>query len=359
MAENQASAFTKALEKQKALKEQEIANRRKIESAIRQAEVLNVEGLVQNKRLGDAMDLSEASEYFDAILTLWRQVGDVALDSPLGGIGVAFNRLATLAEDFTNLVEKVQEFEPHQDDAKITRLTIINMAHGHCGSLFAHVHPLIAYHSRLSSDQLEQSLQNLSELEHRMETWVHNIEKMEEEAREGLEAIRKSAGEAGILEQSKLFSRQARTHEVLSWMWLAASIVMVIVLGAFGCHVLKTPPPSKATSPQILYLLVGRFAIFSAILYGLVVCVRNLNAHRHNYVVNSYRMNALGTYPLLIEAIDKEDKETRMAVYLQATQAIFSHQPSGFLLKPSDSPDTSKIVEAILKKASSASKDSG
>lgn len=161
--------------------------------------------------------------------------------------------------------------------------------------------------------------------------------------------LREMVKKSGVVAQEQRFLEEAKEHKEEADSWLWASILLGIVSGLAGFLFLYYPFESDATNGRIAFHLLGRFAIFSALLVLLVWTLRTHGAHRHNYVVNRHRANALATYPLFVEAVDKEDKETRQAILLQATQAIFDPQQSGFLHKPIDTSGASKATEVVLK----------
>jgi len=69
-----------------------------------------------------------------------------------------------------------------------------------------------------------------------------------------------------------------------------------------------------------------------------------LNRHNHNFVVNKHRQNALSTFQAFSEATIN-DPDTKNAILLQATQCIFSPQPSGFINKENEQENSNKIIE--------------
>ena len=81
---------------------------------------------------------------------------------------------------------------------------------------------------------------------------------------------------------------------------------------------------------------------------SLVWTGRVYKAHRHNYVINKHRQNALRTFEAFVKAA--KDEQTKSAVLLQATQCIFSPQPTGYLTheaEPSGSPQILEIIRSM------------
>jgi len=66
--------------------------------------------------------------------------------------------------------------------------------------------------------------------------------------------------------------------------------------------------------------------------------------------VNQHRQNALSTFETFVKAA--ADDQTKGAVLLQATQAIFTPQVTGFIAQESDSGGPAQVLE-IFRSASS------
>ena len=83
--------------------------------------------------------------------------------------------------------------------------------------------------------------------------------------------------------------------------------------------------------------------------FGIVWSGRIYKAQQHNCVVNQHRHNALSTFETFVNAT--EDKETKNAVLIQTTKAIFSPQHSGFAAHEkelSTSPQILEIVRSVV-----------
>jgi hypothetical protein len=65
----------------------------------------------------------------------------------------------------------------------------------------------------------------------------------------------------------------------------------------------------------------------------------------HNHVVNKHRQNALSTFETFVKAAS--DEQTKNAVLIQATQCIFSQQPTGFVAHDSDGAPSPQILEIV------------
>jgi hypothetical protein len=77
----------------------------------------------------------------------------------------------------------------------------------------------------------------------------------------------------------------------------------------------------------------------------VIFCIRNFSAMMHNLVVNRHRQTALATFKTFVNST--EDMGTRNAVLVQATQAIFAPQPSGYLKNDTEMPQVNQVTEIV------------
>ncbi len=91
--------------------------------------------------------------------------------------------------------------------------------------------------------------------------------------------------------------------------------------------------------------LTLKLIIFSVLFAALIWVGRIYRAHRHNYIINKHRQNALSTFETFVKAAS--DEQTKSAVLLQATQCIFSPQHSGYISKESEPSTYPQVLEII------------
>ena len=114
-----------------------------------------------------------------------------------------------------------------------------------------------------------------------------------------------------------------------------AAVVVLLVVWA----------PSAETTGEIVREIGGRFVVLTLLAFALGFTVRQYTSSKHNQTLNRHRQNALRTFETFVSAAD--DKETRDAVLLEATRAIFAPQPSGFLRAGHETESPSTIIEVI------------
>lgn len=99
----------------------------------------------------------------------------------------------------------------------------------------------------------------------------------------------------------------------------------------------------KAITLKIFYL--------SLLIFAVKKCFSNYNSLMHNYIINSHKSNALKSTLSLLDTAKTEDGNDKLLV--QATQAIYSHQQTGYEKNKEGSTEKSEIntvIESIVKK---------
>lgn len=95
-----------------------------------------------------------------------------------------------------------------------------------------------------------------------------------------------------------------------------------------------------------------KLVLYSVLIYAIVFCIKNYNAQMHNNIVNTHKSNAFRSTLSLLNTARSDEGNDKLLV--QATQAIFSHQQSGYSGKDSEptSPNlVTNIIDAAAKKA--------
>jgi hypothetical protein len=150
---------------------------------------------------------------------------------------------------------------------------------------------------------------------------VASAETLLNELKEIVRVSRDQVQEVGVSQHAAHFSGEAQEHKKWARWWLAATAFTVCLTGAAGVanYFLVMRSPDTGTSVQ---LVVAKVIVFSLLFSAVVWCAKIYRAHRHNYVVNRHRQNALSSFETFAKGSD--DPQTKNAVLLQATQSIFA-----------------------------------
>lgn len=173
-----------------------------------------------------------------------------------------------------------------------------------------------------------------------------------------LEEVRRAAAEAGVSQTSTHFVQEATEHARSSkgWLWATATTgIALLIFSIFGTLFMTwvgvSEPGSDAKDMVYFRYFAQKGLVVFCLFFALLWCARNFSAAKHNYIVNKHRSNALASFQAF--ATSAADEQTKSAVLVQATQSVFSPQPSGYIKNDGENSPTSPIVE-ILRSATSA-----
>ena len=88
--------------------------------------------------------------------------------------------------------------------------------------------------------------------------------------------------------------------------------------------------------------------LLSPIYLWLNRSIKNYTAQKHLEVVNTHRQKALETFDAFVDAAEG-NRETRDAVLLAATEAIFDANQSGYLSAKASSSDSRSPVQQVIR----------
>lgn len=145
-------------------------------------------------------------------------------------------------------------------------------------------------------------------------------------------AAEKAAEEQWVIGRGRAFNEARSTHRREAYRWACAAgglAVFIVGLATWSICCGKGPPLPRESwlaagnlshfAPRVLLVSVASFLMLTS--------VRNFRASRHNELLNAHRWRALTTFARFRESGEGKVAD---AVLLQAAEAVFSVQPSGF-----------------------------
>jgi hypothetical protein len=205
---------------------------------------------------------------------------------------------------------------------------------------------------------------NRNDLDSRKNEFAKYLEKAKNEAQQELDTAKNviarlsdQAKNAGILSYTTAFSQQAQHFKTNANWWLAFAIVFFLLIVILGGYLIRNPSSVYSTITNadhsifvydVIQISIIRVLIASAVFYGLTTSIKTFRANRHNEILNRHRQNALEAFQAFSNAPSADD-QTKNAVLLEATHAIFGHQITGFATGEKDSDMPTKIIETILR----------
>jgi len=307
------------------------------------------EGIIIEDVIEDVLRIQN----FDAKELVRREkLGDLAFDDaidPAKWLISVFNKLPTeairefpitqlqtiseVAKSTFALFDQILNFSLSVSDPQTTRTQHIDALRSAYQPTFDRLFPLISYSVARTVDfaSLESrgraAVQAINDDKDKVLSAIHETS---EQAGRILQEVREAAAEQGVSQMAKYFGEEAGDHKIASRRWLVSSVIMSAVVLAYAVFTFFLPNLfGEVDRWQLIQVLVSKALVFLVLVFGLLQCVRNYSSHRHNYVTNKHRQNALLTFTTLAEA--GQSIAARDTVLHHAASAIYSPADSGYL----------------------------
>lgn len=295
--------------------------------------------------LGEKLSFDAGMPHFNRAIDLYRSLLNCDLDNISHSKMVGITNTGT---DLLGFFEKIVAFDAlTQQTPGTARDELIKHVINHWDTEFDTVSPVLAYATKSSADfqRLEREAKGtLSDLKKVREEVDEKVGGILEKMNSALGEIRDAAKEAGVSKHSIHFKEEAEYFTRASIAW----IVLTVLFGlATLLYVVKYLEPTLAqldnpTWQQLVHHAIPRLIVLFVLTFGLVWSAKNYMAASHNLVVNRHRRNALASFQAFIEGASAP--ETKDAVLMQATHAIFTPQDSGYAKGEAPNP-ASQVVE--------------
>lgn len=327
--------------------------------------------LAEGSDLG-AINFEAGRELFSNAIKLARETDALPLDLlPLPHLASLVQPAAQLSaalEDVSNFTLVGQAGPEQQRDTLLAKANKSNDA------FFTTLFPCLSFLELRQTDIQHIVTRSAALLKTSGET-LDSAETYATEKKEEIDSLVKSAKDAvakvGVAQFATNFEEIADNHANSATRWLrataglaaatiAVAFLLVFVLPATA-ETATDASDTATTTGKIIALAVSdanalqriltKLVVISLFYFAVVWSARNYRAHRHLYVVNNHRQNALMTFETFVKAADAGD--IRNAVLLESTRCIFSPSVTGYLGKDEQQP-SGRIIE-ILKTASAGS----
>lgn len=329
--------------------EQENSERERLNDAIEKLSQVSPESLVRREKLGYELSFEAGIPFFTRTLKLFRDLRNCSLDGVSHSV---LQQLANAATEALTEFENIQNFsiQQHPQDALQVRDQLINRIRDRYDHYYKIITSQIAYSIRKGTDfeALEQQAREIINGMHQArEEQLRLQERIKSESEEILDSMRHAAAEAGVSQHAIHFKEEATRHEKVAKRWLAATIsvgILAIVFVIYNVY-FYSKAELVLSLTQNIQLALAKLIGFSILYFALIWTGRNYRAHRHNYVVNKHRQNALSTFQAFVKAAG--DDATKNAVLIRSTEAIFSPAVSGYLIREPEPQGTSQVLEIV------------
>jgi hypothetical protein len=249
------------------------------------------------------------------------------------------------ADQVANSLEAVDKFSIQSSgNANQTRLELANQIRSSSDYFFANTASWLPYLAYQRGD-VDRNIQDLTRSVQQAESIVteakSRIAGRDKEMESIISSAREASAAAGAAVFTKDFEDTAKQLENDARLWLKATGgAVTMVLATAGTMWWLTPAAQDTT--QVFQRLTTKLVILATLLSSTVWCGRNYKALKHLATINRHRALSLRTLKAFSSAA--ADPQTKDAVLLEATRAIFGSTPTGYIESGSGDGDL-KIVE--------------
>lgn len=312
-------------------------------------EVKNVDpdSLIREEELGKALSFSNFFDDFTKIINFFKKLTYLDIST------LPTSQLTTLKDNITSFLSKIESIKTFTVDANNAMAERDNAANALISQyqyFFDQLSPIITYCEKDGTDYQALQLEVNKIVEDINAKYIEISEEFDQRKSEldiVIDAVKKAAQEVGVTQHTINFESASKKYKTLSYYWLAAISVTTIIIILASLFAFNSPieiaPNDSYASYKFIQAAIARFTALFTLLIILFWEVRNYNAAQHNFIINQNKQNALSTFETFVSAA--RDEETKNAVLMQTTRAIFSNLPSGYLKNESADDGTSQIIE--------------
>lgn len=151
---------------------------------------------------------------------------------------------------------------------------------------------------------------------------------------------------AGILIVSILIILNNSLSETNTFSNIANSINKNFIIQKSNLNKVK----ASSDVSSIIYFTFFKYCltklmVYTILIYAIILSVKNYNAQMHNHIINIHKSNALKSTLNLLNTARSDDGNDKLLI--QATQAIFTHQNTGYNGNDSEPPSPNLITNVI------------
>jgi hypothetical protein len=327
-------------------------------SYISQIDAISIEELIGETRLGPANSFSNLRPVLEEIKEFADQLRYVHASEMAGR---TVGKAGSCFQELLNNIQQIRTFNPANSAGNPNmRGILIQQLRTSYDNLFDAA-LLVLLYSNLRSSGMKDVAARAAELLAAAERQNNEQTAILGAAKDLLANQKKFAQEIAVTGYGSLFAGEARSHQIASRIWLAVSGTFAVSIAYFGwvnyqntvqlMNEFSKTVTSNTVQPSIPSSLTLQFALAKLILFTIGLSAaywsaRVYRSHRHNFVVNRHRANALTSFETFIGSTT--DPEVKNAVLLQTTSCIYAPQPTGFTSSTEgDAESPLKVLEIV------------
>ena len=299
------------------------------------------------------LDLSVVREMFHDILTSPREH---LINLSHGEVQTVKGHLL----EFYKKTQEIEDFDISVENPSETHANLLQEISNFCSTVKQSLSQTTTYLKSKQMERLEYQIKDtVTAAEKNFNSEVNRAKEINEET-ETKEAERQKVfdrlkvelenqlGKKLVSSYEKIFADQAEEHRKGAQFWLRGTVVLTIGFGLIFWWLITDLVPAGSEAPMILQNLFTKGFFLSLIYLLLNRSIKSYAAEKHLQTVNRHRQNALATFNAFFETAG-ENQETRNAVLLAATDAIFDANQSGYLSAKTSRSDSAGLIQQVIR----------
>lgn len=261
----------------------------------------------------------------------------------------AINQITAAINQVTPILDQINKFNITSGNPTGTRDGIQNNLHTQVDSFYSQTAnwiPFLAYQKGDVAENINKLTDTLNQAQKLIEQTKIDIDKNKAEIDRIIVATREASASAGAAVFTKDFEIESEAQELSAGKWLkatgACALLTVGVAGAMWFHA-ESKSAGDLTSSQVIQTVAAKLVILTMFVTGTMWLGRQYKALKHLSTVNRHRSLSLRTLKAFSAAAS--DEQTKNAVLIEVTRAVFQTNQTGYLDGQIGEDSPTKIVE--------------
>jgi flagellar hook-basal body complex protein FliE len=261
----------------------------------------------------------------------------------------AINQITQAINQVTPILDQINKFSITNGNPTGTRDGIQSSLHGQVDNFYSQTAswiPFLAYQKGDVAENIKKLTDALNQAQKLIEQTKTDIDKDKAEIDRIIVATREASASAGAAVFTKDFENESDAQEKSAGKWLLATGASVLLtVGAaivMWVHA-ESKTAADLTNSQVIQTVAAKLVILTMFVTGTMWLGRQYKALRHLTTLNRHRSLSLRTLKAFSAAAS--DEQTKNAVLIEVTRAVFQANQTGYLDGQSGDESPTKIIE--------------
>lgn len=325
---------------------------------------LDIKRLALNKEKFGSLTFDAVYPLLERLQKLFTELQELVYQDALSQSEV--NQIDQYMDSFVNHLRQLASFDLSVGFNKDQHDTFETNTRNFYDEVFRNLRNNLVY-LRQEAELKEEDKKNLKaeqkellQLRKQSEELVKQLEEERKKIQGEKEQIESVKGERAAVRFGKHFESQAKENqeEVKKWLkwrnfffWVLLIIISLNVIGYFVLFISNKLYPDNIKPRDFFTIEYGlaKLALLSILSYAIAFSSRNFNVNSNLSTLNKHRKNVAETLNDFLET--NPEPQDRSKIVESASEAMFKHQPIGYLpkIESKDDGPVSSIINNILK----------